>query len=153
MPWWPHLYYYLVFRVFGSNLVKRLKINMKINFWCFKVLLWTKKNHHYTIRICRLKIWKKRSSLDWNLIMNYIWQDKVVQILKERRLIIVLILVILIALIEPIYFLNKNVQSYSLFLRIPKFIFSVCLRQMAFLSEDWKKLSVWSEMSKSTWFK
>ena len=49
--------------------------------------------------------------------------------------------------------INKNVQSYSLFLRIPKIFLCVRLRQMAFLSEDWKKLSVWSEMSKSTWFK
>ena len=89
---------YIVFRVSVADL-KRLKINMKIKIRCFKVLLWPKKNHHYTIKICRLQIWKKRCTLDGNLNMYYIWQNKAMNFLqilfKRQRLIVVLVLVIL----------------------------------------------------------
>ena len=54
-------------------------------------------NHHYTINICRLQIWKKRSTLDGNLNIHYIWQNKEVnflQIFKGQNLIIVLVLII-----------------------------------------------------------
>ena len=44
------------------------------------MLLWTKKNDHYTIHIGRLQIWKKRSTLDGNLSIH-IWQNKAVNIL------------------------------------------------------------------------
>ena len=40
---------------------------------------------------------------------------------------------------------EKNVQFNSLFLGIPKIFICVRVKQMAFLSEDWKKLSVWTE--------
>ena len=88
----------IVFRVSVADL-KRLKINMKIKVKCFKVLLWPKKNHHYTIKICRLQIWKKRCTLDGNLNMYYIWQNKAMNFLqilfKRQCLIVVLVLVIL----------------------------------------------------------
>ena len=50
---------YIVFRVSVTDL-KRLKINLKIKFRSFKVLLWPKRNHHSTIKICCLQIRKKR---------------------------------------------------------------------------------------------
>ena len=49
---------------------------MKIKIRCFKVLLWPKKNHRSTIKICRLQIWKKRCTIDGKLNMYYIWQNK-----------------------------------------------------------------------------
>ena len=49
---------------------------MKIKIRCFKVLLWPKKNHRSTIKICRLQIWKKRCTIDGNLNMYHIWQSK-----------------------------------------------------------------------------
>ena len=49
---------------------------MKIKIRCFKVLLWPKKNHRSTIKICRLQIWKKRCTIDGNLNMYHIWQNK-----------------------------------------------------------------------------
>ena len=59
----------------------------------------SKKIHHYTIKICRLKIWKKRSTLDGNLNVCYICQNKAMNFLqilfKRQRLIVVLVLVIL----------------------------------------------------------
>ena len=61
------------------------------------MLLWTKKNQHYNIKICRLQIRKKRSTLDGNLNIHYIWQNKAVNFLlifKGQYLIIVLALVI-----------------------------------------------------------
>ena len=89
---------YIVFRVSVADL-KRLKINMKIKIMCFKVLRWPKKNHHSTIKTCHLQIWKKRCTLDGNLNMYYIWQNKVMNFLqilfKRQRLIVVLVLVIL----------------------------------------------------------
>ena len=42
--------------------------------------------------------------------------------------------------------IDKNVQFNSLFLGIPKIFLWVRVRQVAFLSEDWKKLSVWSSV-------
>ena len=41
-----------------------------------------KKIHHYTIKICRLKIWKKRSTLDGNLNVYYICQNKAMNCLQ-----------------------------------------------------------------------
>ena len=70
---------------------------MKAKIKWFKVLLWKKKNHHFTINIFRLQIWKKRSTLDGNLNIHYIWQNKEVnflQIFKGKDLIIVLVQVI-----------------------------------------------------------
>ena len=42
--------------------------------------------------------------------------------------------------------IGKNVQFNSLFLGIPKILICICVKQMAFLSEDWKKLFVWSSV-------
>ena len=42
--------------------------------------------------------------------------------------------------------IDKNVQFISLFLRIPKIFICVQVRQVAFLSEVWKKVSVWSSV-------
>ena len=86
---------YIVFRVSVADL-KRLKINMKIKLRYFKVLPWPKKNHQYTIKICSLQIWKKRSTLDGDWNVYYICQINLLQILfKRQRLIVVLVLVIL----------------------------------------------------------
>ena len=89
------------------------------------MLLWTeKKNHHYTINICRLQIWKKRSTLDGNLNIHYIWQNKEVnflQIFKGQNLIIVLVLVIfycfeatclIIFLYQFIYQFYQSIDSF-----------------------------------------
>ena len=43
--------------------------NIKIKIRCFKVLLWTKKEHHYTIKV--FIVWKNPSTLNGNLIMHY----------------------------------------------------------------------------------
>ena len=45
------------------------------------MLLWTKKKYHYTINICRLQIWKKRSTVDQNSNIHDIWQNKTVNFL------------------------------------------------------------------------
>ena len=59
----------------------------------------SKKIHYCTIKICRLKIWKKCSTLNGNLNVYYIRQNKATNFLqilfKRQRLIIVLVLVIL----------------------------------------------------------
>ena len=71
---------------------------MKIKILCFKVLLWREKNHHYTIKICRLQIWKKRSNVDGNLKIHFIWQNKGInflQICKGQRVIMLHVLVVL----------------------------------------------------------
>ena len=64
----------------------------------YSVTLNEKKNHHNTIKICRLHIWKKRSILNENLNIHYIWQNKTMNFFhsfKEQRLIIVLLLITL----------------------------------------------------------
>ena len=72
---------------------------MEIKIRCFKVLFWPKKKHNSTIKTCRLQIWKKRCTLDGNLNMYYIWQNKAMNFLqilfKRWRLILVHVLVIL----------------------------------------------------------
>ena len=59
------------------------------------VTLNEKKNHHCTIKICCLQIWKKSSTLDGNLNVHYIWQNNAMNFLqilfKGQRLIIVLV--------------------------------------------------------------
>ena len=47
--------------------------------------------------------------------------------------------------------IDKNVQFNSLFLGIPKMFVCVHLRQVAFLSKNWKKLSVWSSVLSSVY--
>ena len=42
--------------------------------------------------------------------------------------------------------IDKNVQFNSLSLEIPKIFICVRVRQVAFTSEDWKKLFVWSSV-------
>ena len=60
----------------------------------------SKNIYHYTIKICRLKIWKKRCTLDGNLNLYYICQNKAMNflqiLLKRQRLIVVLVLVIIL---------------------------------------------------------
>ena len=105
----------IVFRVSVADL-KRLKINMKTKIRDFKVLLWPKKNHHYTINICRLQIWKKRSTLDGNLNVHYICQNKAMNLLqilfKRQRLIVVLVLVILCCFEYLFFFLIFGIHSF-----------------------------------------
>ena len=83
-----------------------------------------KKDHHHTIKICPLQIWKKRSTLDGNLNTHYIWQNKEVsslQIFKGQNLIIVLALVIfywfeatclIIFLYQFIYQFYQSIDSF-----------------------------------------
>ena len=78
------------------------------------------KIYHYTIKIRRLKIWKKRSTLDGNLNVYYICQNKAMKFLqilfKRQRLIVVLALVILYyfeaACLITFFFFNIVIDSF-----------------------------------------
>ena len=112
---------------FGTLCLKGLKVPVWYRFQ------WRKTTVGWLQRVT----WKKRYKVRLrNIVLLQIYK------MKSKRIIVILKCKKMF-LSEKI---DKNVQFNSLFFGIPEMFLYVLVRQVAFLSEDLKKLSVWSSV-------